>query len=298
MQLGQWERRQWLREPLVHFAIIGLILWAIDAWMLSRADNPRQITVTPSIYASLADSFVQGQGRLPNRQELQALADSWVSNEVLYREAKAMSLDQGDEMIRERIIQKKRVMIGGSITASVPTEQDLRAWYADNRENYELPMFLDFSFARIDAGAIEARRIAARWNAAPDRNPGVTPGIRLLNFDVRPRPNVVDLLGERTTAQLEALEPGQWTAVEGAGGWAVMRLDHIEPPRTMSFEEVVGDVEKRWGEWRIQQDGNQAVADLRAQYDVVYAPVPDDVLAGGAGSQERLAANQVDEGAR
>ena len=272
------ERRQWLHEPLVHFAVIGLILWAVDAWVMSGADNPRQITVTPSVYTSLSEAFVEGNGRLPTAGELRILAESWVSNEVLYREAKAMQLDQGDEMIRERIIQKKRVMIGGSLTLPEPSEQELRAWYDDNRGLYELPVSLDFSFARIAEGEAAARQLAARWNALEDREPGVTPGVRLLNFDVRPRPNVVGLLGEATTAQLEALPPGEWTPIEGSGGWAVMRLDQIDPARTLPFEEVVADVRKRWGEWRTQTDGNQMVADMRARYDVAYADVPAEII--------------------
>lgn len=272
--------RTLIREPLVHFFAIGLVLFGLNAVVAARGDDPRKIVVTSGTYERIATAFEQGHGRKPTADELKPLIDTWVSNEVMYREAKSMQLDQGDEMIRERVVQKVRVMIAGEIDVGHLDDDALRDWFEDHRDNYDRPAFYDFTFARVDGDEDEAKAVAAQWQGVDDVR-AANPTRRILSFQVRPEENVVQLLGRSATQTLKRLAVGDWAPVEGPTGWGLVRLDHLEPPRPAVFEEVKADVRKRWTTWATQRQGAERIADMRRQYVVVYQDIDAGLLADG-----------------
>lgn len=97
-----WSTRALLREPLLHFLVIGGLVFAADQLLLSDADKARVIVVDDKIWDELIGQFERGKGRKPTDDELKVLLDRWIYNEVMYREALALGLDKGDEMFRSR----------------------------------------------------------------------------------------------------------------------------------------------------------------------------------------------------
>src|SRR3954465_3401134 len=84
-----------LREPLVHFAILGGVLFGVDHYVTTRAGDPRVIQVDPAVDAQAIKGFKDARGPTPTAAELFALRRVWLDNEVLYREGVAMGLDKG-----------------------------------------------------------------------------------------------------------------------------------------------------------------------------------------------------------
>src|SRR6185369_5151128 len=80
----------WMREPLLHFIVLGAVLFAVDHIVAGRADDPHTITVDASVDQRAREIFKQEHGRDPNTEELHALRRPWLDNEVLYREGIAM----------------------------------------------------------------------------------------------------------------------------------------------------------------------------------------------------------------
>ena len=78
--------RQWMREPLLHFLVLGSLLFAVDHWIAGRADDPRTIVVDAAVDGQAIQVFKGARGREPNADELYALRRVWLDNEVLYRE--------------------------------------------------------------------------------------------------------------------------------------------------------------------------------------------------------------------
>ena len=72
------------------------------------------------------------------------MIDSWVASEILYREGKALGVDRGDDMIRDRIAYKLQLLIFDQIRVPQPTEEQLRAWFADNHERFDEPERVGF----------------------------------------------------------------------------------------------------------------------------------------------------------
>jgi len=98
-----------LREPLLHFAVAGAALFALDAWVFDRPD-PKTIDVPAATAQRLVQQHERRTGSPPTAEQRKAIVDRWVDDEVLYREALALGLDQNDPVIRGRLVEKMRFL--------------------------------------------------------------------------------------------------------------------------------------------------------------------------------------------
>src|SRR4051812_21842732 len=128
-----------LREPLLHFVVLGGLLFAADHFLVARADDPRTIVVTADVDSEAIETFAAARGRKPNAQELEALHRVWLDNEVLYREGLALGVDKGDTAIRERVIFKALSVVDSNVKLPAPDDDLLRKWFESHREKYDEP---------------------------------------------------------------------------------------------------------------------------------------------------------------
>ncbi|MFT3774789.1 MAG: peptidylprolyl isomerase [Minicystis sp.] len=127
--------RRCLREPLVHFAVLGAALFAIHA---RTAAPPRdgRIVVSADFVAGLSQEHRARTGRAPTPEEERALVDRFVEEEVLYREAVALGLDRGDPIVRRRLAQKMIFVAEDGAAAREPTDADLEAYRSSHADRY------------------------------------------------------------------------------------------------------------------------------------------------------------------
>src|SRR5262249_10065223 len=123
---------RWLREPLLHFVVLGALLFAIDYFIAGRADDPRTIVVGSAVDAQAIDVFTKARGRAPNEKELYALRRVWLDNEVLYREGLALGVDKGDTTIRDRVIFKMLSVVDAATKLPPLAQNRLPDWFAKN----------------------------------------------------------------------------------------------------------------------------------------------------------------------
>jgi len=98
--------RKVLREPLLHFLAIGAGLFFLFGFMNGPAvDRPNRIIVTPGQAELLAENFSRTWMRPPSDKEMQGLIQGYLRDEVFYRKAVALGLDQGDNLIKRRLRQ-------------------------------------------------------------------------------------------------------------------------------------------------------------------------------------------------
>src|SRR3954471_19388875 len=149
----------WLREPLLHFAVLGGVLFGADHFISSKAGDPHTIAIGADVDKNAIEVFRAARGRAPNADELYALRRGWLGHEVLYREGIALGLDRGDNSIRERIIFKSLSMIEAGLKLPQIDEAQLRAWFEAHRARYDEPARFDFEEAVVigdrSAGAVQ-----------------------------------------------------------------------------------------------------------------------------------------------
>src|SRR5262245_60907152 len=185
---------RWLREPLLHFVILGGVLFAADHFMVSRSDDPRVIVIDAQVDAHAREVFERARGHEPDAEELYALRRVWLDNEVLYREGLALQLDQGDPAIRERVIFKALSVIDAGTKLPPFDDKLLRDWFESNRARYDEPARYDFQEAVL-AGESSDAAVRAFVELLHKGTPGeLNAGLRV--YKGRPRSNIVDGYGE------------------------------------------------------------------------------------------------------
>jgi len=258
------------RDPLAHFLAIGLAVFALDRATGEDANDPTLMRIDGAVYGELVDIYAAANGREPTEEEMRPLVSRWILNETLYREALARGLDQGDEMIRERIAQKMRILIRGGVDVDAPDDDTLRAFFEARRADYVDPATLSIEIARIGRGEAEARRWAQRLNALDERDetpPADAP--RVFAFYDRPRDAMVSVFGAPFLDAVEALPPTIWTAMDTPDGWHAARLIASAPRYEASFEEARNAVLADWRQQAQRQAEYAAVEALVDRYDVL-----------------------------
>jgi len=256
----------WLREPLLHFAVLGALLFGADAMLASREGDPRVIFVDAAVDANAIKVFKDARGRDPNAEELYALRKVWLDNEVLYREGIALGLDKGDTAIRERVIFKALSMVDAGVKLPPVDESALREWFVKNRVKYDEPARFDFEEAVLagERNEATARSFAAALNAG---TPGeAEAGLRV--FTARPQDNIVQSYGPEFAAALASAPVGEWQALPSREGTRVMRLKSMTPAKPAVFEDVAGAVMQDWTDFVMSEQRSAAVHALAQKYKV------------------------------
>lgn len=256
----------WLREPLLHFVVLGVALFAIDHVVASRADDPRTIVVDAEVDKEARRLFKESRGHEPNVEELIALRNVWLDNEVLYREGLALRVDQGDTAIRERVIFKSLSVIDANVKLPPADDKVLRRWFDDHRAKYDEPGRFDFQEAVL-AGERSEVAVRAFVEALNAGLPGdAKAGLQV--FKGRPRGNLVQSYGSEFAKALEASPAGEWRAQPTRDGVRAIRLESISAPRPAVFEPLRGVVLQDWTDATAAEQRSAAVRALSKKYTV------------------------------
>lgn len=253
----------WTREPLVQFLVAGALLYAFFAWIGGNAVDPssRVIDVDREQQAMLALQFERTMGRAPTDAELDAQIERFVRDEVLYREALRLGLDQNDAVVRRRMVSKMDMTAGAAAEAAEPDEEELRAFFRDNAERYAGEISISFEqryFRDREAAA------AALKNGAPGEATSLPPGMK--RASVR---EIAERFGTGFAAALRDLEPGPaWQGPFRSGfGWHIVRItDKSREPA--SFEAMRARVENDWRSAQIEERKERAYRILRDGYRI------------------------------
>jgi hypothetical protein len=264
-----------LKEPLVQFLVLGALVFAVDQYVIGRADDPRRIVFDDERYQELVDIFVSGQGRKPTEDEIQELIIQWTQNEVLYREALAMDLDKGDEMIRQRLILKTRDILFNNVVAELPPEAELEAWFEANRVAYDRPELVDFEqFLVADLDAESAGDLAIELATEPHPE-AYDDAFR--RYPHRPPSNLVAVFGEAQAERLLAAPEGSWVPVKSEYGWHLARITQRQPGDPAEFGEVRHQVVSDWLDMARKRDLAAALNAIVEEYDFRYTVTEDAV---------------------
>lgn len=256
----------WLYDPLLHFVVLGGLLFAVDYLVAGRTDEPRTIQVDAAVDKQAIEVFRASRNRAPNPQELHALRRVWLDNEVLYREGLAMELDKGDTAIRERVIFKALSVIDASTKLPSYDDKVLRQWFEENRVRYDEPARYNFREAVLAGDSSESaiRAFAAALNGGkPDQEQA---GLRV--FKGRPHENLVISYGADFAKSLEASVPGEWRVLSSREGWRVMQLESVTAPKPVDFMAIRGVVLQDWTDATLSAQRSAAVTALTKKYRV------------------------------
>jgi len=230
------------REPLLHFVLLGGLIFGIDALLHPPAKDDKEIVVTKALRQSFIENFDEDKERVPTDVELEKMIESWVASEILYREGKSLAVDRGDDMIRDRIAFKLQVLIFDQIRVPPPTEELLRAWFAENHQRFDEPETVGFYYT------IAATEIVARQQAEAIKEQRESEELQHQTRAIlaRPVPSLAASFGEEFRDGLLALPLGEWSVLQSKDGWHVVRLDSRRAGKLATFESVRSEAARIW----------------------------------------------------
>lgn len=257
----------WMREPLLHFLLIGAVLFAADHAFSVRRDDPRTIVVGDAVDREARDTFRAARGSDPTPEQLAALHQVWLDNELLYREGLALRVDQGDATIRDRVIFKALNVVEANLKLPPVDEVALRAWFEQHRAKYDEPPRLDFHEAVLagDNGEAAVRAFVAELQRGGGGE--LKAGLRV--FTGRPQGSLAQSYGADFARALAGGPAGEWRALPTSAGWRAVRLDAVTPGRAAVFEPLRGVVLQDWTDATMAELRTAAVRGLASKYRIV-----------------------------
>jgi hypothetical protein len=282
--------RQLLREPLLHFLVIGVALFGIYCYLnrgRTGIDPTRQIVVSLDDLRTMGAYFESQWHRAPTPQEFEAMVEDKVREEVLYREGLAMGLDKDDTIVKRRMAQKMQFLAEDVATAHEPSTAELKAGFDKNQGKFALPSRYSFRHlyfstdkrgknAREDAASVLAK-IAGQ---PEDSKLAVSSGDSFMFQDYygdRTPAAIAKEFGPQFAVALEKLKPDSWQGpVESGYGWHLVFVDTVIPGHIPAFEEIEPEVKTAWLNEQKATAWQKAYAEMRAKYTVMLPAAPSD----------------------
>lgn len=252
------------REPLIHFCFLGGLIFAIDHVVHPPAQDDKSIVVTKAMQQSFIRNFSEDGDRVPTDEQLKNMIDSWVASEILYREGKALGVDKGDDMIRDRIAFKLQVLVFDQVQLEKPSEEQLRAYFDKNRSRFDQPEQVSFLLTAATDESTARRQFEDM--KAERESPDLRDQTRA--FPNRPVNSLAPSFGENFRTTLLGLPVGEWHVIQANDGWRIARLDSRQAPVPASFEAVRGEVKDMWTTDETRKRAWDAVTRLKASYNV------------------------------
>src|SRR5689334_1216102 len=136
--------RTFLGEPMLHFLLIGIALFGVYQRVSPGASGGRRIVITQGVVDDLVTQHVAARGRAPSATELNHFIESYVRDEILYREGVRLGLERDDLVVKRRVRQKIEMIAEEDASTRAPTDADLSAYLAANQARFVQPAVLTF----------------------------------------------------------------------------------------------------------------------------------------------------------
>jgi parvulin-like peptidyl-prolyl isomerase len=270
--------RSILREPLLHFLLLGGLLFLFFEWRGSGGPTSSRITITPGLVEHLASGFSRTWQRPPTDAELKGLIDDYVKEEIATREAVGMGLDRDDTIIRRRLRQKLEFLVEDAASSAPPTDAELEAWLDAHPQSFRAEPQLAFrqvyvsperrgASAGKDAEKLLARLRARGKDATTDGlgDASMLPSEQPLG----PLREVARAFGDDFAQELMKIEPGQWTGpVESPYGLHVVLVQERVAGAAPQLAEVRPVVEREVLAERRKRDLDALYERLLEKYTV------------------------------
>jgi hypothetical protein len=282
-----------LREPLLHFLLLGVLIFAAFKFIASETSQPGKILITQGRIESLETGFSRTWRRPPTASELEGLIRDYIREEVFAREAIALGLDKDDTIIRRRLRQKLEFVSEDVTAQAEPTDEQLRAYLKEHPEAFRGDRRFTFSQVYLDPQrrGPNLNRDAAQ-TLAELRRAGSKVDISALGdslildneFKDLAASELVKQFGDKFAARLGEMATGQWQGpIESGFGVHLVLMSERTDGSMPALEDVRAAVRREWMNTRRLEANEKFYQTLLQRYSVTIER--PDVVKNTAGKQ-------------
>lgn len=267
------------KEPLVHFLLIGAILFLVyDLGQEPGSEPSSRIRIDAGQVEQLVAGFRRTWLRPPTAAELDKLIDGHVRDEIYYREALSMGLDQNDAVIRQRMRIKLDFMLQDLTAADAPTDEQLMQFIEENGDKFReepriafLQVYLNPE-KHADLATKSAQLLAdLQAGAAPETAGDST--LLALQYRLTRQGELVREFGDKFAQQLGELQPGEWSGPVYSGfGAHLVRVLERQDARLPQLADIRAQVVREYQIEQQREMKDTVYQQLRKGYEVVIDP--------------------------
>jgi len=287
---------RWWREPILHFLLIGGLLFFVYGRLNPADQAGERIVVSLAVVDDLARQYQTRWMRPASEQELAGLVESYVRDEIFFREGVAIGLDRDDPVIKRRVRQKLDVIAEEQLARAAPGDAELQAYLTQHAGRFARPVRVSFEQIFFDGSVpvaeVERAATAARAALARGSKPAALGQPTLLPASVEQAP--LDLIardfGSNFAEQISLLPPGEWRGpLASSLGAHLVRVSARTPVKVPPLDEVRQQVAREWENERREQSRDASYRKLRERYVVTIEPAADSAAAPATTTAAALA---------
>lgn len=267
-----------LKQPLLHFLLIGGLLFALYYVVNPHANTKDTIVIDDEQVSRMVTVFQKEWNRAPSEAEMKGLMERYIQQEVYYRKALLMNLDHNDEIIRRRLDQKLRFITNDMATLKAPTDEELSTYYKTHGNKYLLPATYSFSHiyfspdkrgnAMADAEAV-LKELPAGDNALNELIKKGDPFPFSYHVDALTDKEIGSQMGDDFVTALQQLPINKWTGPIASGyGTHLVYINKVKAPSELGLTLVKQEVTRDYQYDLQQQYNTQMLEDFKKDFTI------------------------------
>jgi hypothetical protein len=257
---------QIIKEPIVWFVLVALVLFMAEGAITPDQDP---IILNDKVTTRISALWAAQMRRPPSQEELNALVDDWVNEEMFYREALRLSLDRNDTIVRRRLVQKYNFLMEELDEQGI-TEKEMLDFYQSNLKQYQLEQRITFSNILFRTGEDAVASLDAIAKGGDWRALGIAtllPG-RYVKKTIQ---EIGYALGPEFASGIADITENTWSGpVISSYGYHLIKIENRLPAETIPFESITDkihyDLIKKKAEINLQLSAEA----LRSRYPLIY----------------------------
>jgi hypothetical protein len=273
------------REPLVHFAVLAIFVFAAHHFLASAAGEGKvgRVVITSGKTMQIAARFAQVWQRPPSPQELKGLIDEQVKEEIYVREALALGLDKDDPVIRRRLRQKMELLSDAGADLPSPADAELEAYLKSHREKFAVNLAMSFQQVFLNPRRQNSEidqtlaTVLKTLKANPEAD-ALTLGDATLLPSEMPLTNadsIGHIFGSEFANAIAKVEVGAWIGpIVSDFGLHVVRVSERQEGRFPALGEVRDAVMREWTNNKRNELESEHLTALLKRYEVTVESVP------------------------
>jgi|AP95_1055475.scaffolds.fasta_scaffold00052_35 hypothetical protein len=274
-----------LKDPLAHFLLIGFVLFIVYGFLNNEASvATNTIVVSQGDLDLLVAQARKRLGRPPVIDEKQQLLDAFIREQILYREALSLGLDQNDQIVRRRLAQKLEFLFSDLVPVPEPGDNELDLFLEENEQQFIIPQKISFQQVFLtENDRVMARErsesIAKELNENTESDPeGLSDRAWFPTDFVRVTQRKVSAdFGPDFAEQVFSLSPSGWAgSIESSMGVHVVRVESVSPAILPSLENIRESVAAEWRRQKEFELREVFMESLRRKYEVDLSSVSLD----------------------
>ena len=270
-----------LKEPLLHFLLLGAALFYFYSLVNDNQTNDNEITLSAAKIVQLKYNFEKTRQRQPTEEELAALVNNYFKEQVAYQKGVEMGLLDGDGIIQKRIQQKVEFIVEDSVSRLEPDDAELSSFLKEHQDDYRSEQV--FSFVQLyfdpskhrDVTAILTKTMAQI--TALDETEHTAVKLMPLSDNIFLDYQYTDVsyafvaryFGSKFAEALVTMESGKWLVdVKSGYGEHIVKLKTKQGGELQPLAAVRAQVKEAWLNEQRKQSLAKFYQDLFVEYQV------------------------------